>query len=172
MPKTVFQDVVFTLIMVIIMVYGMVFYNVCLAMGAVTNAAFLEALKELPLTGLIAFVLEFVLVGRLMKFIAFRTIDPSKTQPFFITLLISCLTIAFMCPLMSFIESLIHNYNGAENIIVNWLKTMGFNFPMAIVWQLFYCGPLVRLIFRTIFKKQLKKDAEKEDRKKQITNKL
>ncbi len=161
MPKTLFQDVVFTFIMVLFMVYGMVFYNVCLAMGSVTNIVFLEALKELPLTGLIAFVLEFALVGRLVKFIAFKTIDPSKTQPFFITLLISCLTVAFMCPLMSFIESLIHNYNGPENIIVQWLKTMGFNFPMALIWQLFFCGPLVRLIFRTIFKKQLQNSEKK-----------
>ena len=26
------------------------------------------------------------------------------------------------------------------------------DFPMAILYQLFYCGPLVRLIFRLIFR--------------------
>ena len=32
-----------------------------------------------------------------------------------------------------------------------WVQTWARNFPMAICYQLFYCGPLVRLIFRTIF---------------------
>ena len=33
--------------------------------------------------------------------------------------------------------------------------------PMALLWQLLYCGPLTRLIFRTLFRKQLAADAEK-----------
>lgn len=28
------------------------------------------------------------------------------------------------------------------------------NFPMAICYQMFYCGPLVRLIFRAIFREK------------------
>ena len=32
------------------------------------------------------------------------------------------------------------------------------NFPMAMFWQLCYAGPIVRKIFRTIFKKQLAED--------------
>jgi hypothetical protein len=35
-----------------------------------------------------------------------------------------------------------------------WVQTWGMNFPMAIFYQLFYCGPLVRLIFRTIFREK------------------
>jgi hypothetical protein len=27
------------------------------------------------------------------------------------------------------------------------------NFPMAILYQMFYCGPFVRLIFRLIFRR-------------------
>ena len=30
----------------------------------------------------------------------------------------------------------------------------------ALLWQLLYCGPLARLIFRLLFARQLKKDAE------------
>ena len=26
---------------------------------------------------------------------------------------------------------------------------------MALIWQLLYCGPLTRLIFRTLFRRQL-----------------
>jgi len=28
------------------------------------------------------------------------------------------------------------------------------NFPMAILYQMFYCGPLVRLIFHAIFREK------------------
>ena len=37
MPKTKFEDAVFTAIMATIMVYGMIVYNVALATGGVTN---------------------------------------------------------------------------------------------------------------------------------------
>ena len=40
MPKDRFQDVVFTIIMATIMVYGMVVYNVALNTGAVTGKIF------------------------------------------------------------------------------------------------------------------------------------
>ena len=31
--------------------------------------------------------------------------------------------------------------------------TFGCNFPMALCWQMFYCGPLSRFIFRAIFRR-------------------
>lgn len=31
---------------------------------------------------------------------------------------------------------------------------MGYEFPMAILYQMFYCGPFVRLIFRAIFERK------------------
>ena len=38
---------------------------------------------------------------------------------------------------------------GIEFIPV-WLQTVVCNFPMAFFWQIFFCGPLVRKIFRTL----------------------
>lgn len=35
-----------------------------------------------------------------------------------------------------------------------WVKTWAMNFPMAILYQMFYCGPFVRLIFRAIFERK------------------
>lgn len=40
MPKNKFQDVIFTLIMAAVMVYGMVVYNVALNTGGVTGRHF------------------------------------------------------------------------------------------------------------------------------------
>ena len=61
-----------------------------------------------------------------------------------------------MCPLMSLFATLLFNFNGIENLIATWLVIFVRNFPMALCFQIFYAGTFVRLIFRTIFKKQLK----------------
>ena len=65
MPKTKFQNVVFTIIMAAIMVYGMIVYNVALNTGGVTNATFGMALHEMPIMVPIAFILEFFVVEKL-----------------------------------------------------------------------------------------------------------
>lgn len=49
MPKNKFQDVIFTIIMATIMVYGMVVYNVALNTGGVTGQTFISAVHELPI---------------------------------------------------------------------------------------------------------------------------
>ena len=78
MPQTKFQDVVYTIIMVCIMVYAMVCYNVAIDMGGLSNEVFLIALHELPIMGTIGFILEFFIVGNLAKILAFRFVDPAK----------------------------------------------------------------------------------------------
>ena len=40
MPKNKFQDAVFTVIMVIVMVYAMVCYNIALSLGGMKNTVF------------------------------------------------------------------------------------------------------------------------------------
>ena len=64
MPKNKLEDVVFTLIMATVMVYGMVVYNVALNTGGVTGETFFAALYELPIMVPIAFVLEFFFLGK------------------------------------------------------------------------------------------------------------
>ena len=49
MPKNKFQDVVFTIIMAAIMVYGLVVYNIALNTGTVDGTTFIVALHELPI---------------------------------------------------------------------------------------------------------------------------
>lgn len=154
MPKNKFQDAVFTVIMVIVMVYAMVCYNISTNMGGLSNEVFLMALKELPLMGVIAFILEFFLIGKLAQKIALKLLDPKKTPPILITMGISTVIVCFMCPIMSFFGSIFFNYEGMENIIAKWLQIAVLNFPMALCWQIFYAGPFVRFIFRKIFKEK------------------
>lgn len=152
MPKTKFQDFVYTIIMIVIMVYAMVCYNVSINIGGMSNKIFFIALKELPIMVLIAFILEFFLVGNLSKKITFKLLDPKKDNQVLITILISSIIVAIMCPLMSFIGSLLFNYNGISNLIANYFQAWVISFPMALCFQLFYAGPLVRWIFKKIFR--------------------
>lgn len=150
MPKNKFQDVIFTIIMATIMVYGMVVYNVALNMGGLTNEAFLIALHELPIMVPIAFVLEFFIVGRLARMLAFKVMRPDD-RPQFITYAISICICCIMCPVMSLVATIL--FKDTKSFAV-WVQTWAMNFPMAIMYQLFYCGPLVRLIYRLIFREK------------------
>ncbi len=150
MPKTKFQDVIFTIIMATIMVYGMVVYNVALNTGSVSGATFLSALHELPIMVPIAFLLEFFIVGKLAGKLAFTVMKPDD-RPQFITYAISICICCIMCPVMSLIATCLFK----EPSFGTWIQTWAMNFPMAILYQMFYCGPLVRFIFRAIFRKSL-----------------
>ena len=47
MPKTKFENIVFTLLMSFLMVYAMICYNIALNMGGMSNQVFLLAFHEL-----------------------------------------------------------------------------------------------------------------------------
>ena len=156
MPQTKFQNVVFTIIMAAIMVYGMIVYNVALNTGGVTNQTFLMALHEMPIMVPIAFVLEFFVVEKLATRLAFSFMRPTD-RPQFITYAISTMIVCIMCPTMSLIATLLFK----EPSFGMWVHTFGCNMPMALIWQLLYCGPLTRLIFRTLFRVAPAAHAEK-----------
>lgn len=64
MPKNLFQEIVFTVLMVFVMVYAMICYNIVLNMGGMSNAVFLKAFHELVIMAPIAFVLDFFCCGK------------------------------------------------------------------------------------------------------------
>jgi hypothetical protein len=154
MPKNKFQDVVFTAIMATVMVYGMVVYNVALNMGKVTEATFLAAVHELPVMVPVAFILEFFVVGRIARGLAFTVMKPDD-RPQFITYAISICICCIMCPIMSLVATILFK---ETKTFGTWIQTWAMNFPMAICYQMFYCGPFVRLIFRTIFRNETEEE--------------
>lgn len=149
MPKNKFQDVVFTAIMATVMVYGMIVYNVALNMKTVTGETFLAALHEMPIMVPIAFILEFFIVGKLARKLAFTVVTPDD-RPQFITYAISICICCIMCPIMSLLATLLFKDTKTFGMFI---QTWAMNFPMAVLYQMFYCGPLVRFIFRLIFRK-------------------
>ena len=144
MPKTLLEKIVFTIVMATIMVYGMIVYNVALNTGGVTNATFAMALHEMPIMVPVAFVLEFFVVEKLATRLAFTFMQPTD-RPQFITYAISLM----MCPIMSLVATVLFK----EPSFGMWVHTFGCNFPMALCWQMFYCGPLSRAIFRLLFRR-------------------
>lgn len=155
MPKTKFQGIIFGIIMVIVMVYGMVCYNAALNSGGMQPSTFLEGASHLPLTALIAFAVETIFVGALAKKCALRMVNPRTEHPFHMILAVSSATVGFMCPIMSFIATLLFNNPGnVPEFISTWVQTLVINFPMAFFWQIFVAGPFVRFIFRLIFERK------------------
>lgn len=57
--------------------------------------------------------------------------------------------VCIMCPVMSLVATVLFK----EPSFGTWVHTFGCNFPMALCWQMFYCGPLSRFIFRAIFRR-------------------
>ena len=150
MPQTKFQDAVFTAIMATLMVYGMIVYNISLDLGSVSAQSFRLALHELPLMAAIAFVLEFFIVGKLAGKLAFTVVRPTD-RPQIITYAISLMILCIMCPTMSLLATLFFQ----QPSFFAWVKTFALNMPMALIWQMLYCGPFVRLVFRLLFRHQL-----------------
>lgn len=157
MPENKLEEVVFTAIMATIMVYGMIVYNVALNTGTVNGMTFLAACHELVFMAPIAFVLEFFVVGKIAGKLAFTVMRPTD-RPQFITYAISTCICCIMCPVMSLIATVLFKENVSFG---TWVQTWAMNFPMAICYQMFYCGPFVRLIFRLIFRRgEAKQTAE------------
>ena len=82
---------------------------------------------------------------------AARMVDFRNCHPFSKILAISVPSVAFMCPLMSLAATILFKNAGSQFIAV-WIQTTAMNFPAAFFWQLIYAGPIVRFIFRHIFK--------------------
>ena len=149
MPKTLFEEVVFGIMMVCFMVYGMVVYNIALATGGIDASAFMEALRELPMMAAIGFIVEFLIMGRIAKKVAFMIVDP-KEKPQLIPVVLSVCTCMVMCPTMSLISTLLFK----EPSFGAWAEAWIRNLPMALLYQLLLCGPVVRFLFRKIFHKE------------------
>ena len=159
MPKTKLQNIIFTLLMALVMVYALICYNISLDKGGLSNEVFLLAFHELIIMWPIAVVLELFVVEKLAQKLAFQVIATESAEPFFIIIAISAMTVCLMCPMMSLIATILFKNPGSE-IIAAWFQTTVMNFPMALFWQIFFAGPIVRFVFRRLFRKQLAEEFE------------
>ena len=148
--------------MAFVMVYAMICYNISLSVGGMQNFVFLAAFKEIIIMWPIAVALELLFVGKLAQKLAFRFVTPGKDPMIMIVLAISAMSVCLMCPLMSLVATILFKNAGVEFVAV-WLQTTALNFPMALCWQIFIAGPLVRNVFGFCVK-ALSKNAGNKDK--------
>ncbi len=185
MPRNQFQRMIFALLTVIVTVHGYVFYSLYVVNGTTlmtVNGAdsVLHAINAqggvymfgrfLPIWAVIltefclAYLLE-VCMGSPCSFkLAAKIFDPRKTHPVIFESAIICATVGLMCPAMSFIAAwLYYPYYAGFNfltLIANWIKLVCYNFPFAFFSQLFFIQPLIRTVFKVLFRKDIAKRAQ------------
>ena len=155
MPKTKVQNIVFTLITALLMVYLMTVYNIAInSSDGLTNETLLMALTSFYIEYLVAVLVAFFIGTLLAKRLAFKVVDPKKDNNFFIILFIQIFTVCIMVALMSMFI-LFTKQSIDSNFICTYITLVCKNFIMALPLQIFLVGPVVRKLFRLIFKKQL-----------------
>ena len=176
MPQNKFQKMIFAFITVVITVHAYVFYslyvvngqtlmeltgagNVLGAIDRLGGVYMLGGYRPIWMVVVIEFILAYSLeigMGSPCSFkLAMKNFDPQKTHPVLFETAIISATVALMCPAMSFLAAFLYYpfYAGFHvlTFLANWLKLVCFNFPFALLSQLFFIQPLVRTVFKAIF---------------------
>ena len=102
MPKTKFQEFIFTLITSGCMIFIMGVYNVAIHAGGLQAATFTHALHSFPLEWFIGLLCAFFIAGKTSKYFAFRVAKPTD-RPIFIILCIQAFTVCTMVPPVSYL---------------------------------------------------------------------
>lgn len=180
MPQNQFQRTIFALLTVIVTVHAYAFYSLYVLHGDTLmqltgESSVIAAINTqggvymfgrfLPIWALIltefvfAFVLELVMGSPCSFKLACKVFDLKGTHPVLFETAVICTTVGLMCPAMSFIAALIYYpfYEGFHviTLLANWLELVCFNFPFAFFTQLFFIQPLIRTVFKCLFRKNL-----------------
>lgn len=180
MPRNQFQRCIFALITVIITVHAYVFYSLYVVNGSTFMSltgemSVLSAINKMggvmlcgrtvPIWAVVliefilAYLLEMVMGSPFSFRLACKVFNPKDTHPVLFESAIICATVGLMCPAMSFIAAFLYYpyYAGFSvlTLLANFLKLVCFNFPFAFFTQLFFIQPLVRTLFKFIFRKDI-----------------
>lgn len=183
MPRNQFQRMVFAFLTVLVTVHAYVFYSLYVVNGntlLTVNAGASGVLDAISMQGGVymfghylpiwavvivefcfAYTLE-ILMGSPCSFqLVCKVFDPQETHPVLFESAIICATVGLMCPSMSFIAALLYYpyYAGFDilTLLANWVKLVCFNFPFAFFTQLFFIQPLIRTVFKILFRKDLQR---------------
>ena len=176
MPQNKFQKMIFALITVVITVHAYVFYSLYVVNGqtlmSLTGAGnVLGAINKMggvymlggyrpiwmvvAIEFILAYSLEIGMGSSCSLKLAMKNFDPQKTHPVLFETTIISATVALMCPAMSLLAAfLYYPFYAGFNIptfLANWVKLVCFNFPFALLSQLFFIQPFVRTVFKAIF---------------------
>ena len=146
MPKTKKEELVFTLMMCTAMLAMMISYNQVMAGGSLNALTFSSWLHEAMIMGPVIVALEFGLIAPLAHKAAFGIIRNYTHDRIPVPIIISIATVCCVCPMASAAAVLFVRHI-TENFGAVWLAALSMNFPVALCWQLFVAGPLVRYLF-------------------------
>lgn len=178
MPNNKFERMMFALITVIITVHAYVFYSLYVIngdlflslTGETSVLAAIDAMggimvlgRSIPIWGVVvlefclAYLLENVMGSPCSFKLACRVFNPRETHPVLFETAIICATVGLMCPAMSFIAAILYYpyYMGFSlfTLLANFMELVCFNFPFAFFTQLFFIQPLVRTLFKALFRR-------------------
>jgi hypothetical protein len=145
------QDECFRLLMVFFMVFSMTTYNIAMVTG-LTYHTFLETVQTMWPALIAAFLLQKFVAGPVAMKLLPNIVDMQSSKPLFISVCMGGLTVLTMAPMMSLFGTLLRTGLGNETFLL-WLQAVTRNFVFALCVQIFYVGPLVRLIHGKIFGK-------------------
>lgn len=173
MPQNNRERMLFAFITVVITVHAYVFYSLYVLhgdlfmemTGATSVLGAIDAMGGVYMLGrscpiwavvLLEFVLAFALenlMGSPCSFrLACKVFDPRETHPALFETAIICATAGLMCPAMSFIAAFLYYpyYAGFHiiTLLANFLELVCYNFPFAVLSQLFFIQPFVRTAFK------------------------
>lgn len=122
--------------------------------------------NRIPIWGIVliefclAYLLEIVMGSPCSFKLACKCFNPKETHPVIFESAIICATVGLMCPAMSFLAAILYYpYSVMDfnifTLLANWMKLVCFNFPFAFFTQLFFIQPLVRTIFKIVFRKDI-----------------
>ena len=185
MPKNQLERMIFALMTVVITVHAYVFYSLYVVNGAtlmeVNHASSVLAAiahqggvymlgRFLPIWAVVlvefclAYGLEITMGSPASFKLASQVFDPRSTHPVLFEAAIICATVGLMCPAMSLIAAFLYYpyYAGFSiwTLLANWLKLVCFNFPFAFFSQLFFIQPLVRTVFKALFRSSVSASGE------------
>lgn len=181
MPRNQFQRMVFAFLTVVVTVHAYVFYSLYVVNGSTLrminpgSESVIDAInmqggvymcgRYMPIWSVVliefclAYLLECVMGSPCSFKLACKVFDPRKDHPMLFESAIICATVGLMCPAMSLIAAFLYYpyYEGFNlfTLLANWIKLVCFNFPFAFFSQLFFIQPLIRSVFRFLFRKDI-----------------
>ena len=168
MSKSKKQELLYALITVIITVPCFVFYCSSYEAGGFNVEVIKNSWIFIPIEFVLAYLSEIFIGGTLANKITFKKVNPKETPSMIVELVIIASTVLVMCPLMSFLATILYDgiinvgiYNGdftnfLINFIPSWLQKIVLNFPFALLSQIFFIQPIVRAIFKRINRSKFK----------------
>lgn len=148
MPKTKLQDFIFSVMMVVCMVYCMTTYNIALEQGF-SIMTFWHAFCGMWPEAVMAFFVQRFIGKRAAERILHQLVDVKTARPLFISVCVAAGNVIVMAPCMTLLVNIMHHGISPE-LISCWLPKLVLNFPFALCIQIFYVGPFARFMFKQL----------------------